>query len=346
MIDKPPANLERYLPGPNCQVNDSNLDREKIQQQIRDAMQCESEAIAAAAGRCKVAAVDAVELLFQCSGRLIITGMGKMGLVGRKAAATFSSTGAPAIFLHPVDALHGDMGVVSSDDVLIALSYSGQTQEVLDLLTYTHRRGVPVIGLTGDLLSPLAKASHVVIDTSVEREADPIAVAPTASSTVALAMCDALAIALMHSRGFTSQQFAEFHPGGSLGRKLLTEVSDLMRTDEQLPFVQSATLLRDAIVTISSKAMGCALAVDEEKRLIGILTDGDLRRILQKFENPLADMVEQHMTSTPATISPGALAVEALRMMEQKSITVLPVVENGKAVGAIHLHDLLSAGLV
>ena len=326
-------------------MNESNLDREKLQQQIRDALQCESEAIAAAAGRCKVAAIDAVELLYRCSGRLIITGMGKMGLVGRKAAATFSSTGAPAIFLHPVDALHGDMGVVSEDDVLIALSYSGKTQEVIDLLTYTHRRGVPVIVLTGDPHSALAKASNVVIDTSVEREADSIAGAPTASSTVALAMCDALAIALMHSRGFTSEQFAEFHPGGILGRKLLTTVSGLMRTDEQLPIVQSATLLRDAIVTISSKAMGCALVVDDDKLLIGILTDGDLRRILQKFENPLADSVQQHMTGNPATILPEALAVAALRMMEQKSITVLPVMENGKAVGAIHLHDLLSAGL-
>ena len=326
-------------------MNEPKIDRKKIQQQIRGALECESEAIAATAVRGNDTAVDAVELLFRCSGRLIITGMGKMGLVGRKAAATFSSTGAPAIFLHPVDALHGDMGIVSSDDVMIALSYSGKTQEVLELLTYTHRREVPVIVLTGDVTSPLAQASNVVIDTSVEREADPIAGAPTASSTVALAMCDALAIALMHSRGFTSEQFAEFHPGGSIGRKLLTKVSDLMRTDDQLPLVQHSTSLRDAIVTISNKALGCAVVVDDEKRLIGILTDGDLRRILQKFENPLADSIQQHMTSKPLTIGSELLAVEALRMMEQQSITVLPVVENDKTVGAIHLHDLLSAGL-
>jgi len=317
----------------------------KIQQQIRDALQCESDAIAAAAGRVNDATVDAVELLFQCSGRLIITGMGKMGLVGRKAASTFSSTGAPAIFLHPVDALHGDMGVVTNDDVVIALSNSGNTQEVIELLSYMHRRGVPVIVLTGQLNSPLATSGTVVIDTSVEREADPIAVAPTASSTVALAMCDALAIALMHARGFTSEQFAEFHPGGSIGRKLLTKVEDLMRTDEQLPLVKPTECLRDAIVTISKKALGCALVIDDKNRLIGILTDGDLRRILQKFENPLSDSIQQHMTVDPKSIAPQALAVEALRVMEQQSITVLAVVENDKAVGALHLHDLLSAGL-
>ena len=326
-------------------MSDNQIDRKAIQQQIREALQCESDAIAVAAARENKAAIDAVELLFRCSGRLIISGMGKMGLVGRKAAATFSSTGTPAIFLHPVDALHGDMGVVTNDDVVIALSNSGKTQEVLELLSYMRRRSVPVIVLTGELDSPLATSGNIVIDTSVEREADPLAVAPTASSTVALAMCDALAIALMHARGFTSEQFAEFHPGGTIGRKLITKVDDLMRTNDELPLVNSQTSLRDAIVTISQKALGCALVVDDNNRLTGILTDGDLRRILQKFENPLSDSIQQYMTKAPQTIGVGSLAVEALRIMEQKSITVLPVVDDQKAVGAIHLHDLLSAGL-
>jgi arabinose-5-phosphate isomerase len=322
-----------------------NLDKRAVLQHVRDALQCESEAIAAAASRVDDSVADAIGLLENCQGRLIVTGMGKMGLVGRKAAATFSSTGAPAIFLHPVDALHGDLGVVTDDDVVLALSNSGATEEVITLLTYMRRRGVPVIALTGRLDSPLAQASSVAIDTSVEKEADPISVAPTASSTLALAMCDALAVALMHVRGFTPEQFAEFHPGGNLGKKLLTSVADVMQSGERLPVVTRQTKLRQAIVVISEKALGCAFVLDSESRLQGILTDGDLRRVFEKHENPLEDSVSQHMTREPSTIGSGALAAEALKLMQENSITVLPVVDNGVAVGVVHLHQLLAAGL-
>lgn len=325
---------------------DQELDQNQIIANVRDALKCESEAIAAAVERVDHRIAQAVQILFDCSGRLIITGMGKMGLIGRKAAATFSSTGAPAIFLHPVDALHGDLGVVTDDDVVIALSQSGATEEVITLMSYMHRRGVPVIALTGKLNSTLAATSSVVIDTSVDREADPIAVAPTASSTLALAMCDALAIALMHARGFSSEQFAEFHPGGSLGRKLLTNVDELMKSDGKVPIVTCETRLQEAIVEISQKGLGCVFVCDDENELKGILTDGDLRRVFETANNPLSQPISDFMTGNPRSIGPNSLAVEALHLMEQHSITVLPVVnQSNMVVGAIHLHDLLAAGL-
>lgn len=324
---------------------DNIMDPKQVMAYVRDALHCESQAILTASARLDHSIVDAVQLLAECSGRLIITGMGKMGLIGRKAAATFNSTGAPAVFLHPADALHGDMGIVTDEDVVIALSNSGSTEEIIKLLPYWRRRGISLVGMTGNLESPLAKACDITIDTSVEREADPISVAPTASSTVALAFCDSLAIALMHVRGFTPEQFAEFHPGGNLGKKLLTLVGDLMRKDDQLPIIRAETRIREAIVTISEKGIGCAFAVDSNDGLVGIITDGDLRRIFQKHENPLAHSVSKYLSLTPATIQKSALAVEALRLIEQRSITVLPVIKNGRLVGAIHLHDLLAAGL-
>ena len=324
---------------------DQELDQKLIIAHVRDALKCEAQAIAAAVDRVDHRIAQAVQILFDCSGRLIITGMGKMGLIGRKAAATFSSTGAPAIFLHPVDALHGDLGVVTDDDVVIALSQSGATEEVITLLSYMHRRGVPVIALTGQLSSALAATSTVVVDTSVDREADPIAVAPTASSTLALAMCDALAIALMHARGFTSEQFAQFHPAGSLGRKLLTSVDELMKSGARVPIVSSQTKLQEAIVEISQKGLGCVFVCDDNE-LKGILTDGDLRRVFEAGENPLSQPVVDFMTENPTSIGPNSLAVEALHLMERHSITVLPVVDDSNnVVGAIHLHDLLTAGL-
>lgn len=268
-----------------------------------------------------------------------------MGQIGRKAAATLCSTGTPAIFLHPVEALHGDLGFVAKTDVVIALSKSGNTEEVLTLLSYFSRRNVPVIGLTGDLASPLARGCQVVLDISVEKEADPIAIAPTASSTVCLAMCDALAVALMHVRGFTSEQFAEFHPAGQLGRKLLTRVKDLMRSGDDLPMVDADVTLRKAIVTISSKGIGAVFVVDDQNDLQGILTDGDLRRIFERIDNPLDDRVGKFMNQSVRTIDADELAVGALHKMEKMSISVLPVMGGGNVIGAIHIHDLLAAGL-
>jgi len=314
--------------------------------QIREALACEAAAIQAAADRLDPTIVVAVDLLAGCKGRVIVTGMGKMGWIAQKAASTFCSTGTPAIFLHPSEAAHGDLGLVTQQDVLIALSNSGETDEVLRLLPYMHRFGIPVIALTGKLDSSLARHCQVLIDTGVESEADPISVAPTSSTTVALAMSDALAIALMHRRGFTREQFAIFHPGGHLGRKLLLTVKELMHTGNEIPTIKQRTLLRDAIFSISKKGLGSALIVDESNQLAGIITDGDLRRALQANSNPLENPVEQHMAASPTTIELGSLAAEALRLMEDREITVLPVVdEEQKVVGIIHLHDLVRVGL-
>ncbi len=319
-------------------------DKQTILEKARNALQCEANEISRVASRIDDTTFAAIHLLLECKGRVIVTGMGKMGLIGRKAAATFSSTGTPAMFLHPVDALHGDLGIVTADDVVLALSSSGTTEEVITLLEFLRRQGIPLIGLTGNLNSPLAKASDVTLDAEIESEADPVFVAPTASTTVALALCDALAIALMHARGFTNEQFAEYHPGGNLGRRLLTKVSDVMRTGDLLPTINPDATLRESIVVISQKAMGSVFAIQQNK-LVGLITDGDLRRILEKHENPLGESTFKFMTTSPQTIAKDALAAEALHLMEQKSITVLPVVESEQLIGAIHLHDLLSAGL-
>lgn len=314
--------------------------------QIRQVLVAESTAIQLAAERLQPSIIEAVELLQNCKGRVIVTGMGKMGWIARKAASTFCSTGTPAIFLHPGEAVHGDLGIVTKQDVVLALSNSGETKEVLTLLPYLHRVDVPVITLCGAEKSSLAQHSQVFIDTMVEYEADPISVAPTSSTTVTLAMCDALAVALMHRRGFTREQFAIFHPGGNLGRKLLTTVSDLMHAGDEVPTINETSLLRDAIFSISQKGLGAALIVGNQAELTGILTDGDLRRALQANPNPLEDAVEQHMTREPATIDGDSLAAEALKLMEDKGITVLPVISENKTIlGIIHLHDLVRAGL-
>jgi arabinose-5-phosphate isomerase len=314
--------------------------------QIREVLACEAEAIRLVSEKIQPSIVDAVELLFRCKGRVIVTGMGKMGWIARKAASTFNSTGTPAVFLHPGEAAHGDLGILTTGDVVLALSNSGETDEVVSLLPYMHRLNVPVIALSGEANSSLVRHSRVFIDTAVEQEADPISVAPTCSTTVALAMCDALAIALMHKRGFTREQFAIFHPGGHLGRKLLLTVKDLMHTGDEIPAIGATTLLREAIFSISKKGLGAALILNDQQSLIGIITDGDLRRSLQGNSNPLEDPVEKHMTRAPVTTSQTALAAEALRLMEDREITVLPVVdENLHVEGIIHLHDLVRNGL-
>lgn len=324
----------------------SNCDKAESLAQIRDVLACEAEAIRLASEKIQPSIVDAVELLFRCKGRVIVTGMGKMGWIARKAASTFNSTGTPAVFLHPGEAAHGDLGILTTGDVVLALSNSGETEEVVSLLPYMHRLDVPVIALSGEANSSLVRHCRIFIDTGVDEEADPISVAPTCSTTVALAICDALAIALMHKRGFTREQFAIFHPGGHLGRKLLLTVGDIMHAGDQIPAIGAATLLREAIFSISQKGLGAALILNEQQELIGIITDGDLRRSLQANSNPLEDPVEKHMTCAPATIVKTALAAEALRLMEDKEITVLPVVnENSHVQGIIHLHDLVRNGL-
>ncbi|MEZ6095689.1 MAG: KpsF/GutQ family sugar-phosphate isomerase [Pirellulaceae bacterium] len=279
------------------------------------------------------------------TGRLITTGMGKMGFVAGKAAATFSSTGTPAFYLHPGEAGHGDLGAVCSGDVLLALSYSGSTSEIVSLLPYMRRENVTVIGITGNPTSPLGRGADFTINVQVEREADPINTAPTASTTLSMAVCDAIAVALMELSGFTKDDFAKFHPAGSLGRRLLMTVADLMHGHDALPLVAPETALSESIVEISKKAFGCAFVVNREGQLLGIITDGDLRRAFERSGSALADSTEQHMRANPTVISPNALAAEALQKMEDLGITVLPVVENGCPKGILHLHDLVRAGM-
>ena len=313
---------------------------------IREVLEIEARSILELVSRVDESASRAVEVLAGCQGRVIATGMGKMGCVARKAAATLASTGTPAFFLQASEALHGDLGIVTSSDVLLALSKSGETDEIVRLLPFMQRSSIPIVALTGAPQSSLGRASTVLIDVGVATEADPDCPAPTSSTTAALAMCDALAIALMRQRGLTREQFAIFHPGGQLGRKLLLTVGDVMKSGDRIPLAQSQVCLREAIVTMSRGGLGAVFVVDGNRRLIGILTDGDLRRIFQAKTNPLDAKLDELMVRKPRTIGTDELAAYGLQMMEKHSITVLPVVDiDGNIIGALHLHDLLQAQL-
>lgn len=317
-----------------------------VLEDVKNAIALEREALDCLEQKVGPEAAEAVELLFSCCGRVIVTGIGKAGLIGRKIAATLSSTGTPALFLHPADALHGDLGIVTPEDVALIVSNSGNTEEISSMLPYFKRFDVKIVGLTGNLCSTLASHSDCVINVGVEREADPLGVAPTCSTTAMLAMGDALAVALLVKRGFTREQFSIFHPGGSLGKKLLLRIEDLMHTGDKVPMVQQNVNLRFAISEMSRKRLGVTFVVDEEKRLQGVFTDGDLRRVLEREPNPLDFSVEEVMTKDPKTTRPYLLAAEAIKLMEDHSITVLPVVKDDSVpFGAIHLHDLVSAGL-
>ena len=329
---------------------DSEKNDSTIKSWFAEVLTSESAAISKAADRVGAEVARAVRSIAAAEGRLIVTGMGKMGCIARKAAGTFSSTGTPAIFLDPADAIHGGLGIVCQGDVVLAISNSGETSELLNVLPSMLRLKLPVIAITGNVDSSLAKLSSIVINASVDCEADPDSIAPTNSSTVALACCDGLAVALMRLRGFTKEDFAIFHPGGHLGRKLLLKVSDLMHAGEQVPTISASETLGDAIQMISAKSMGCVLVKDKSEQLAGILTDGDVRRTFamtaDSNENPLAKSVTQYMTCGPASIDKDELAAVALNLMEDKQITVLPVVVPvGQVVGIIHLHDLIRSGL-
>ncbi len=313
---------------------------------IREFMQLEAEAITLVANRLDLSLASIIERLLQLPGRVIFTGLGKTGCVARKAAATFCSTGTPAIFLHAGEAAHGDLGVVSADDVVVALSYSGESAEILNLMPYMQRFKIPVIALTGNPSSQLGKLADQVIDIGIPNEADDNQLAPTCSTTVALAICDALALTLARQRGFTKNQFAVFHPGGNLGRKLLITVEQIMHTDEQIPTAKPELRLRNAIVIISEKRLGVLLAIDSNRQIIGILTDGDIRRIFQSEKNPLEQPISNYITQSPRTIGVDSLAAEALQLMQQNEISVLPVVNKlSEVVGVVHIHDLLKAGV-
>jgi arabinose-5-phosphate isomerase len=287
-----------------------------------------------------------VDLLQGCMGKVVVSGMGKSGLIGQKIAATLASTGTPAFFLHPAEGSHGDLGMLGRQDVFIALSNSGETQELLTVLPYVKRLNIPVIALTGRSQSTLAKNSDVVLDVSVNEEACPLGLAPTASTTAALAMGDALAIVLLERRGLKEDDFAQFHPGGTLGRRLLFKVRDLMHVEEAIPRVTRETSLRDTILEMTSKKLGMTTVVDETGCLVGVITDGDLRRFLERGVELGSARAADLATFNPKSIGPDELATRAVHTMERFSITSLVVLEKQCLVGVIHLHDLLRSGVV
>jgi arabinose-5-phosphate isomerase len=283
----------------------------------------------------------AVEVLFECKGRVVVTGMGKSGLIGRKIAATFASTGTPSLFLHPAEALHGDLGMVMREDVLLAISYSGNGEEMAHLVEAAKRLGVRLVSLTGNARSPLALASDVALDVSVKEEACSLNLAPTASTTAALAMGDALAIALLERRGFGPDEFAALHPGGRLGRKL-QRVENLMHAGEALPRVAPETKMPEVIYEMSRKGLGMTTVVDGEGRLAGIITDGDLRRLMQKRGGEVLGLTAAEcLTRDPVTIAASDLASVALKLMEERKITSVVVADGERRVqGVLHIHDL------
>lgn len=288
----------------------------------------------------------AISLLYACKGRVIVTGMGKSGLIGKKIAATLSSTGTPSYFLHPAESTHGDSGIITREDVIIAISNSGETNELLNLLPLIKRFGVPLIGMTGGASSTLAKSSDVVLDISVEKEACPLNKAPTASTTATLAMGDALAVCLLEKRGFSEEDFLIFHPSGSLGKGILYNVSELMITGDRLPIASEDDDFNSVIGLISEKKLGIAIITDESGTMVGVLTDGDIRRAIMKNPDMKNFKVKEAMTVNPKTVAPEQLAAKALNLMEKFSITALAVTDaGGKPVGVLHIHDLLKAGV-
>ncbi len=322
-----------------------------MKEQARRVLKIEAEAVAALIERIDDNFEHAVEMILRCKGRVAVTGMGKSGLIGKKIAATLASTGTPALFLHPAEGIHGDLGMVTRGDTVIALSNSGETEEISRMLPSLKRLGIRIIALTGNPESTLAKNSDVVINVGVKEEACPLGLAPTASTTAALAMGDALAVALLDKKGFKEEDFACFHPGGTLGKKLLLHVKDLMHIDNDVPVVTATTLIKDAIYEISSKKMGITAVVNDSGKLVGVISDGDLRRWMEKTEktgeNLLSKRAEDIMTRKPKIVNKEALAAEAVAIMEKKSITCLIVADAAsRPEGVIHLHDLLKAGVV
>lgn len=291
--------------------------------------------------------IKACEMLLACKGKVIATGMGKSGHVANKIAATLASTGTPAFFLHPAEASHGDLGMVTAQDLVLALSNSGQTEEIVRILPLLKRRGTALIAMTGDAQSTLAIQSDVHVLVKVAREACPLNLAPTASTTAAMAMGDAIAVTLLEARGFNAEQFALSHPGGALGRRLLTMVGDLMRTGDAIPSVDREADTKAAVIEMTKKRLGMTAVVDQQQRAVGIFTDGDLRRALETGSDFLSQPIAQWMHRNPACLGPQALASEAAHMMESRRITQVLVTDaKGILVGALNIHDLLQAGVV
>ena len=325
-------------------------EKETILSQARQVFQIESEGIAKISSNLGDEFVQAVEMMLDSPGRVIVTGMGKSGHIGSKIAATLASTGTPAYFLHPAEGIHGDLGMVTKDDVVLAISNSGATPEILDILPTLGRIGAKLIVMSGKRNSTLGRTADVFLDVEVEKEACPLGLAPTASTTATLAMGDALAVALLSARDFRPEDFALFHPGGSLGKKLLLTVSSVMHKCEELPLIRPEKTVQEALFVITDKGLGGVIVANEEGTMLGLLTDGDVRRSLEKGRECLDLPVSEAMTKNPQTILPEKLAVHALHVMEShqpRPITILPVTdEENRVVGLVHLTDLLRQGVV
>ena len=313
----------------------------------RRTLQIESQGLQDLSARLDDSFTRVVDLLLACRGRVVVSGIGKTGHIARKIAATLASTGTPAFFVHAAEAVHGDLGMITRDDVLIAISYSGSGEELLTILPVVRRMGAGLVAITGNPQSELARQADVHLDASVAQEACPLNLAPTASTTAALALGDALAVACLEARGFGPQDFARSHPGGALGRRLLTHVRDVMRQGDALPIVMAGTPVSQALEVMSAKGMGMTVVTDAQHHPLGIFTDGDLRRLIARHGDIRSLTVEAGMTRSPRSINPEALAVEAARQMDEQRLNHMLVMDNdGALVGALHMHDLMAAKVV
>jgi len=322
-------------------------DLNKIQELAKAVIETEAEMVAALVHRIDENFAKACSMLLDCKGKVVVMGMGKSGHIGKKMAATFASTGTPAFFIHPGEAKHGDCGMITADDIVVALSNSGETEEVISIIPFIKLLNIPLISLTGNKDSALAKASNTHIDVSVSKEACPLGLAPTASTTAALAMGDALAISLLQTRGFTEKDFARSHPGGSLGKRLLLRVEEIMHKNKCMPLVNADAFLKTALVEITEKKLGMTAVINKNQKLAGVFTDGDLRRALDTNKDINITKVQDVMTEKPKIIKPDTLAEEALNIMEQNHITSLIVAnEDNSPVGVVHLHDIIRQGIM
>ena len=324
-----------------------NINKDQLINSGTRTLKIEADAVAALMPRIGQDFVTACELILNCKGRTIVSGMGKSGHIGNKIAATLASTGTPSFFVHPGEASHGDLGMITRDDVVIGISNSGSSAEIVTLLPLLKRMGIPLISMAGKSDSPLAEAASVHLDISIETEACPLNLAPTTSTTVTLAMGDALAVALLEARGFTAEDFAFSHPGGALGRKLLLKVENIMHKDADVPRVSSNSLVSQALVEMTEKGFGMTTITDENNKLMGVFTDGDLRRSVDQGADLSSALMIDVMSPNPKTVHVNMLAAEALGVMEQLKITALIVEDdNNHPVGVIHMHDILRAGVV
>lgn len=325
----------------------SELDHRRVLTRAQAVLTTEAAAVSALVDRLGEPFTQACRLILACKGRLIVSGMGKSGHIGNKLAATFASTGTPAFFVHPGEASHGDAGMITAHDTVLAISNSGETNELITILPVIKRLDVPLIAMTGRSGSTLARAATVVLDVSVAEEACPFNLAPTASTTATLALGDALAVALLEARGFTEEDFARSHPGGALGRRLLLHVADIMRTHDRVPRVAPDAPLREGLLEMSRKGLGMTTIVDADDRLLGVFTDGDLRRALDRQIDLHATRMREVMIANPKRAEPRMLAAAAVHLMETHNITALPVIDvDNKVVGALNVHDLLHAGVM